>query len=81
MTHHLPVSEACLAEFCTETTNNPELELLHDMVIVGWPSNRDLVLLTLLPYYPMQDDLVYCDGLLSRDNRIVVPKSMRKKYG
>ena len=76
MTCHLPVSEARFAKFRTETANDPELRLLHDMVITGWPNNRDLVPLTLLPYYPIRDDLVYCDSLLFRDNRIVVPKSI-----
>ena len=80
VTRHLPVSETHFTEFRTKTANDPELRLLllRDMVITGWPNNRDLVLPTLLPYYPMWDDLVYCDGLLFRDNHIVVPKSMQK---
>ena len=74
---HLPVSEARLAEFRTETVPDPELKLLREMIVAGWPTNKDLVPPQLLPYYPMRDELVYCDGLLFRDNRIVVPKTMR----
>ena len=79
VTRHLPVSDTRLVEFRTETANDPELVLLRDMVISGWPTNKQLVPPQLLPYFPMRDDLVYCDGLLFRDNRIVVPNKMRKQ--
>ena len=45
----------------------------HSRIVWGLETSA----LSLLPYYPMRDELVYCDWLLFRDNRVVVPKVMR----
>ena len=55
VTRHLPVSDARLAEIRTKIVRNPELKLLREMIVAGWPTNRDLVPPQLLPYYPMRD--------------------------
>ena len=74
----LPISEKRLHEFRVETASDTELCLLRDMIIRGWPADRNVVPSELLPYFTIRDSLVYCDGLLFKDERVVVPKTLRR---
>ncbi|XP_036341596.1 uncharacterized protein K02A2.6-like [Rhagoletis pomonella] len=45
----------------------------------GWPANKKRIDKELMPYYQVKDELVEIDGLLLKNNRVVVPKNLRPK--
>ena len=54
-------------------------EVLYQVIKDGWPSDRKQVPGVILPYFNYQQELSTFDGIILRDNCIVVPASMRKE--
>ena len=54
------------------------MQMLHKYTMIGWPEDRSWVPPEVKPYWNVRDELYVSEGLVLRDNRLVVPLSMRK---
>ncbi|CAK1583539.1 unnamed protein product [Parnassius mnemosyne] len=58
--------------------NDDELALLRKYIIGGWPANKHDVMDLVKPYWGYKEHLSIAYGLVWKDQRIVVPKLLRK---
>ena len=72
-----PVSDVKLQEFRKATEEDEELQAVTRYILGGWPHHMTAVPPPLTPYAKAQNDLSTCDGLVTFQNRIVVPASCR----
>ena len=70
-------SSAKLQEFKQITEEDEELRAVDRFLSTGWLRHATAVPLNLLPYIKVEDDLSTCDGLITFQDRIVIPKSQR----
>ena len=75
----LPVSDEKLEMFKKEKINDTILQKLKDFTINGWPDNKSNVPSELRPYYSLRSEITVVNGLLFKNDRIIVPTSMRKE--
>eukprot|EP00118_Oscarella_pearsei_P021946 m.250166 g.250166 ORF g.250166 m.250166 type:complete len:454 (+) comp40312_c0_seq1:2745-4106(+) len=59
------------------TLPDPESQALSELLQKGWPESRDQVPETAKPYYTYRQTLSLQNGLLYKDDRVVIPKSLR----
>ena len=60
----------------------PRVTVLHKLIQVtlgGWPSQKSDTGLDVRAYYNVRHELTMQNGLVFKDNRIVVPTNVRKK--
>ena len=60
-----------------ETTLDAELQAVRTMVTNGWPDTKQQVPTEARPYWSFRDKVATADGLLFKETRLIVPKSMR----
>lgn len=60
-----------------ETARDETLQLLKATILEGWPKDRSKIPAQLIPYYSMRDELSIYDGLVFKDERLVVPQGLR----
>ena len=56
-----------------------ELNVLHAMIMKGWPDTRSEVPHAIREYWSIRDELAVIDGVVYKGMRIVVPPSMRNR--
>ena len=71
------ISDYRLQQFKDETNADVTLQTLLKFIQNGWPNNRNQIPETIRPYYTHRQDLTYSNGIIFKDVRIVVPKSLR----
>jgi hypothetical protein len=57
--------------------DNP-LMTLGQMIVKGWPDDRNKVAPILLPYYNYRDELSVENDIIVRCERIIIPSSLRR---
>ena len=72
-----PASRAKLQDLKEATKNDDDLQRVATYVADGWPRSRSAVPAHLAPYAKVQGDLSTCDGLVTFQDRIVVPATCR----
>jgi len=72
-----PISDAKFEVFKTETEKDPELSVVLQVVMDGWPEHIRNCPNEAKPYFTVRDELTIVDGVLFKSNKIVVPKSLR----
>ena len=77
--NHLLVNEHEAEMFRVETENDEVLQSVKAVVQSGWPADKRELPLTLALYYDVRDELVIQGGLLFRGDRLVIPKTLRKR--
>lgn len=77
--HSVNISDKRKLEFELATQNDELLMELINCCKNGWPSNKKKSSDNLKFYWNKQNDIYYEDGLLFLNNRIIVPRSMRKE--
>lgn len=60
-----------------ETSNDFELKELMRVIKEGWPKQKREVNLSIRPYWKIRDKLVIVKDVICRDERIVIPKTLR----
>lgn len=73
------ISDERLKQFQHETEIDETLTQLKIYIDNGWPLNHDDIPQTLLPYYNIRLELSILNGLVMKENRIVVPTMLRKE--
>ena len=74
----LPVSDQKLLELKEATRNDPTLQKLAEIIIDGWPLNKESLPLELFPYFPFHDEITSAEGLLFKGDRVIIPSSLWK---
>ena len=72
---NLLISQTCLKQFQLETKNNPILQTLATYATHEWPE-KHLIPTDLLPYYTHHSDITFCEGILLKNEWIIVPTSL-----
>ena len=68
-----------LQEIKQLTSQDPVLSEIANFVIQGWPSTRQNISEQMKPYWSYKEDLSLINGILFKDQRIVIPKIMRQE--
>ena len=66
-----PISETRLKLFQLETKNDPILQTLITYATHEWPE-KHLIPTDLLPYYTHRSDIIFCEGILLKNERTIV---------
>lgn len=69
VTASLPASDVMLQQIAQETAKDPLLQKVSHLIQNGWPKEC-------MQFYSVRADLCVANGLLLRQNRIVIPLSM-----
>ena len=77
VTEHYPVSPQRLEELREATRDDLDLQKLRNFVYHGWPSHRSSVPSELHPYWQFRSEIHEENGLLSINERLIIPSSMR----
>ncbi|KAK7584247.1 hypothetical protein V9T40_008790 [Parthenolecanium corni] len=75
----LPISAPALLEFQEATTSDPELPLLTETILHGWPDKINEVPPPIRKYFNFREDLSVHQNLVLKSDQIVVPLSLRPK--
>ena len=75
----LPISETQLAEIQRETAVDSVLQCLIQVILKGWPDQKEALPSELHPYYMVRDELTAQDGILFKGLRCIIPVSLRPK--
>lgn len=62
-----------------EVEKDTIFQRLKTYVRVGWPDNRQRVDAELRQFYSMRDEIVEVDGLLFKNKRVLIPRSLRSQ--
>ena len=73
---NLPVSETRLKQFQLETKNDPILQTLITYTTHEWPE-KHLIPTYLLLHYTYHSYITFCEGILLKNERIIVPTNFR----
>jgi hypothetical protein len=76
---HMPIAPEMYAKFQKETAEDEELQQLQDVIFEGWPELKSDLAHSLRPYWTFRDEISVIDGLMYKENKIVVPKSLQKE--
>ena len=60
------------------TATDQSITILGEIILKGWPNQKDGIPLEALPYFNYRDELTIQDGIIYRGDRIVVPKALRQ---
>lgn len=76
---HFPFSASKLEEYVKETDNDVNLRMVKKYVLSGWPVYSK-VPNNLKDFWNIKNTLILNNGLLLKDNNIIVPFHCKKKY-
>ena len=75
----LPISEPQLAEIQRETAADSVLQSLIEVILQGWPDQKEALPSELHPYFTVRDELTAQNGILFKGLRCEIPASLRPK--
>ncbi|KAE8277331.1 hypothetical protein D5F01_LYC24775 [Larimichthys crocea] len=76
---HLPASEQRLVQIRTAQDADDVCKRLKNMVQTGWPRSRKALPPQLQLYWQYQHNLLVVDGLLMKDDRLVISVTMQEE--
>ena len=74
------MEEQDVAELQRETTSDPELQAVARAITNGWPTLRKQAHPILHDYWNYRDELSIDNGILTKNQKIIVPKTLQRKY-
>lgn len=77
--NHLLVNEREEEMFRVGTKNVDVLQAVMAVVQSGWPADKRQLTPAVAMYYDIRDELVVSDGLFFRGDRLIIPKTLRKR--
>ena len=60
-----------------ETCKDDELQLLKEIILEGWPETPRQIPSTMKSYWPFRDELFIDNGIILKDDRVIIPTSMQ----
>ena len=69
--------DATVQEIRTEASTDPEQKALCTFVETGWAKDKASVPVLIHPYWSVRHDLTIQDGLLFKQDRVVIPSSLQ----
>lgn len=79
ITLQLPISEEKLLKFRTAMAEDPEMQLLKDITLKGWPKERSVVPKEIQPYWTFRDEISCTNGLMFKAAKLIVPQQLRQE--
>ncbi len=79
MINTLPISDEILTEIVTETEKDHSLQKLRAIIEQGWPNTKSEVHPLCTQYWDFRDELTIEEGAIFKNDRIVIPETMRNK--
>lgn len=79
LSNFLSVSSAKLNDICLETKNDHTMQLIIDYIRNGWPKSSESVPDGIKVYFGYREELSTQDGLIFRNDRILIPHKLRGK--
>ena len=79
LTSNLPVSKPKLEEIKEATANDPSLKELKDTIKSGLPETKSRTPASIHVYWSVRDELSEVESVILKNDRILVPSSMRKE--
>ncbi|MGH0170178.1 UNVERIFIED_CONTAM: hypothetical protein FKN15_058554 [Acipenser sinensis] len=76
---NIPVSEQKLEEIKSETEKDNTLISLRTIIQNGWPNNKGEAPMAVQDYWNNRDELSETDGLLMKNDKLIIPASMRQE--
>ena len=73
----LPISDVKLKELRDLNSNDPTMQMLHQYSLQGWPAHKCDVHPSLKSFWDVRNDIHVTDGILLKDNRLVMPSSWK----
>ena len=74
----LPISDVKLKELRDLNSNDPTMQMLHQYSLQGWPAHKCDVHPSLKSFWDVRNDTHVTDGVLLKDNRLVIPSPWKK---
>ena len=74
----LPISDVKLKELRDLNSNDPTMQILHQYSLQGWPAHKCDVHPSLKSFWDVRNDIHVADGILLKDNRLVIPSPWKK---
>ena len=59
------------------TVTDKSLIILGELILKGWPNHNDSIPMEALPYFNYRDEPMIRDGIIHREDLVVVPKTLR----
>lgn len=78
LSSYLSISDACLATIIEATLQDSALQAVRHFIQNGWPNSIKIVPASAKMYYKYRDELSTQDGLIFRNDRIVIPSSLQR---
>ena len=70
--------DATMRDIRAAASSDPEQIALHSLVLTGWPNDKSAVPELAQPYWSIRHELTVHDGLLFKQDRVVIPSSLRE---
>ena len=70
-------SDARLLEVKNAIEKDANLQSVTELILNGWPEDKDRVPNSSLPFFDMHDELSVVDGVIVKGEAILIPKMMR----
>ena len=67
-----------IAELKEETAKDKSLQKLPMQIIHGWPDHKRAVHPSIAPYWNVRHELSEAEGLLFKEQRVIVPRTSRR---
>lgn len=78
LSSYLRVSDDCLGNIIEATSEDPALVKVIDYICNGWPNSIERVPAMAKVYFKYRSELSTQDGLVFRNDRIVIPSSLQR---
>ena len=72
------ISDVELKELREFNRNDPTMQMLHAYSMEGWPHQKHDVSPPLKSFWNVQNDIHVINGILLKDNRLVIPSAWKK---
>ena len=73
----MPISDERMTELQRETAKDPELAVLQNVILSGWPQVKQECPPAAVPYWNVREELSVANGIILRGSKMVIPATMR----
>lgn len=75
---NLPVSDQKMSDLQASTASDPDMQQLISIIKDGWSDHRNSCPPSVKPFWNYRDELSVMEGLVFKEERIVIPVALRK---